>query len=402
MIEQTTRDVNGTGESQSRLGGFALIARGLPQHGVVGFGRPGTPADVTRGCHSHAEAWIDLILMAAYAPRTFQTGGLSVTLERGDLVASERFLADRWNWTYKAVRCFVTKLRAQQMLKRGATKGAGRGAAIAVLSICNYDDFQMQCQAEGRSNGRSKGRSNDDFGAQRQRSINKINNNPPIVPPGGDEAETADLQLSLDEASVAQLETSTTKKRPSMASETIDAGFEAWARVAKDFSLPACRSVSDKRRRAMAARIKAAGSVEAFEAVLRREVAASPFLRGKRPPQPGRPAFIAHVDFVLQQASWDKLVDGFYSGKRSGGARPQEPSAPSGPAAPQATAPTTPQERAAAERGMTLEAFQAMVDKARADGRVRKTQTTDSKFRIDLIGKNSDDIFGFGGRHEDA
>ncbi len=400
MIDQSPQEVNAAGGA--RTGGFALIARGLPSHDIVGFGRPGTPADTARGCHSHAEAWIDLILMAAYAPRVFQVGGLSVTLERGDLVASERFLAERWNWTYKAVRCFVTKLRAQQMLKRGATKGAGRGAAIAVLSICNYEEFQMPQDAEGRSKGRSKGRSNVDFGAQNQLSNNKINNTP-YSPPRGDEAENADLQLSLDEAVVAQLDTNTTrtsaqtKKRPAVATETIDAGFEAWARVAKDFALPACRSISDKRRRAMASRIKAAGSVEAFEAVIRREVAASPFLRGKRPPQPGRPAFIAHVDFVLQQASWDKLVDGFYSGKR--GAPPSEPAPTSTPMRP---TPTTPQERAAAERGMSLEDYQALVDKARAEGRVRKAPVTDGKFTIDLISRSGDDVFGIGGRHEDA
>ncbi len=185
----------------------------------------------------------------------------------------------------------------------------------------------------------------------------------------------------------------------------IEAGFEAWARVASDYGLPACKSVSEARRKRMAKRLKVAGGPEAFEAVLRKEIAGSGFLRGRKAPKPGHKPFKADVDFVLQDASWDRIVDGFYAD-----APGTPPAAPSGPASPsggrgaQPEVYVHPQAEDAACAGMTLEEYRANIERLRALGKVAKQRVTHNagQYRLDCSEQIGDASKSHGGRHEDA
>lgn len=159
-----------------------------------------------------------------------------------------------------------------------------------------------------------------------------------------------------------------------------DAGFEVWARVASEFGLAPCRSLSQARRAKMAARLKACGGAEQFENILRREISNSPFLRGRTPPRPGQRPFKAHVDFVLQRDSWDKLVDGFYSGGKGHEAEAKK----AVQEAPQAREMTM-EEISAHESGMTLEAYREAIAKARREGRISTQQRSlPSQFAVDF------------------
>lgn len=189
----------------------------------------------------------------------------------------------------------------------------------------------------------------------------------------------------------------------------VEAGFEAWARVAGDYGLPACKSVSETRRKRMAKRLKVAGGAEAFEAVLRREIASSRFLRGKKPPKPGSKPFKADVDFVLQDTSWDRIVDGFYADEP--GTPPAPPRTPVSPSSPKPGAPGSlpeayvhPMAEDAACAGMTLEEYQAVIARAKAAGKVRKNHPIHNagQYRLDCSEQIADAGHSHGGRHEDA
>lgn len=85
--------------------------------------------------YSKAEAWIDLIRTARYKEGTSNkmVNGQVVEWGRGDLLASVRFLKNRWNWnsTGKVTR-FLDLLEKQNMVSRKTEQG------VTVLSICNY------------------------------------------------------------------------------------------------------------------------------------------------------------------------------------------------------------------------------------------------------------------------
>jgi len=90
---------------------------------------------------SRAEAWIDLINLAAWKDRTMVESGVTVVLKRGDLLASERFLCQRWAWSRGRVQRFVSLLAAQSRVVVNRNHAAIHLGAI--VSICNYDRFQL-------------------------------------------------------------------------------------------------------------------------------------------------------------------------------------------------------------------------------------------------------------------
>lgn len=87
---------------------------------------------------SRAEAWIDLLRTARYKKGTSGkiVNGRLIEWERGELLASVRFLQDRWGWgsTGKVTR-FLEMLEKQNMVRRKTEQG------VTVLTICNYSTY---------------------------------------------------------------------------------------------------------------------------------------------------------------------------------------------------------------------------------------------------------------------
>lgn len=62
---------------------------------------------------SPQEAWIDLISMASFADRVVQLGeGRSISLYKGEILASQRQLAARWSWSPAKVNRYLHRLSA--------------------------------------------------------------------------------------------------------------------------------------------------------------------------------------------------------------------------------------------------------------------------------------------------
>lgn len=89
---------------------------------------------------SRVEAWLDLIQRAAYRSHELCINGEVVTICRGQLVASERFLEKRWGWSRTKVRRFLKELqRMGRVIVEKSDVGAHLGT---VVSLCNYDRYQ--------------------------------------------------------------------------------------------------------------------------------------------------------------------------------------------------------------------------------------------------------------------
>lgn len=96
---------------------------------------------------SRAEAWIDLVFsQAAFADYKKRIGGEVVLVARGQLIASQRFLAIRWRWSVGKVRRFLAYLKAQDMMRDESRMNAGRietDTGIGTLyTIVNYPLMQ--------------------------------------------------------------------------------------------------------------------------------------------------------------------------------------------------------------------------------------------------------------------
>ena len=92
--------------------------------------------------YSKAEAWVDLVRSASFKDRTQVFKGLTIKLKRGELIASQRFLCTRWNWSRSKVRSYLELLGKEGMISVRKTQGQ------TVLNLCNYNKFNKSYSKE--------------------------------------------------------------------------------------------------------------------------------------------------------------------------------------------------------------------------------------------------------------
>jgi hypothetical protein len=113
----------------SERGVFA-VDRGVFDHPKLCDGKPLTKL----------EAWLWLLSSAAWKPISRRISGRNIELRRGQLVASTRFLADRWQWTEPRVRRFLVLLKTDA--GDDAQIDTQTDAGITVITIRKYDRYQ--------------------------------------------------------------------------------------------------------------------------------------------------------------------------------------------------------------------------------------------------------------------
>jgi hypothetical protein len=89
--------------------------------------------------YSKAEAWIDLIQSARFEATQGKMliGVRVITYDRGELVASIRFLSGRWNWGIGKVTRFLDLLEEEEMIERRISFGQ----TIVKLTNYKYHNF---------------------------------------------------------------------------------------------------------------------------------------------------------------------------------------------------------------------------------------------------------------------
>jgi hypothetical protein len=96
---------------------------------------------------SEREAWLWLVSSAAWKPTKVRVGYKMLSLERGDLSFSERFLAEKWRWSKSKVHRFLALLEGEQMIVRKSDHGLNQ------ITICNYDKYQAPWTTTRTENG---------------------------------------------------------------------------------------------------------------------------------------------------------------------------------------------------------------------------------------------------------
>lgn len=82
------------------------------------------------------EAWCWLIENAAWKDTTVFVSGERLELKRGQLIFSQRFLAEKWKWGRQKVRTFQMRLEKCEKVTHDITHGT------TILTICNYEKYQ--------------------------------------------------------------------------------------------------------------------------------------------------------------------------------------------------------------------------------------------------------------------
>ena len=89
---------------------------------------------------TRGQAWVDLILEAAFEDHeSFATHGPS-WIKRGQLLTSQMKLASRWRWDRETVRRFLRELERHGMVRIETSKATATG--FTVITILNYEKFQ--------------------------------------------------------------------------------------------------------------------------------------------------------------------------------------------------------------------------------------------------------------------
>lgn len=121
------------------------------QKGFLGIARIffNNPLWTEERTFSKAEAWLDLIQMARWQtqPEKRFIKGISVTIQRGQLIGSRRYLGDKWGWDKNKVTRFIKYLENEKMIRCSETQ-AGTG-----IELINYDRYNKTAQEMGQEAG---------------------------------------------------------------------------------------------------------------------------------------------------------------------------------------------------------------------------------------------------------
>ena len=87
---------------------------------------------------SLSEAWLDLIQLARFDAEPTDRilpNGRQITIERGEIHASLRFLSDRWGWSVDKTLRYINRHKEKQEIKHRTQQGE------TLLMLCNYDKY---------------------------------------------------------------------------------------------------------------------------------------------------------------------------------------------------------------------------------------------------------------------
>lgn len=112
---------------------------------------------------SLGQAWVDLLLMAAWktSPRNWK--GSFITQHRGEVFTSMTALADRWGWNRKKVARFIEALERDKMVTHNVLPHG------TLITIENYTRFQGRGTAERAEDGTAEGQQRDTIEERRRR-----------------------------------------------------------------------------------------------------------------------------------------------------------------------------------------------------------------------------------------
>lgn len=135
--------------------------------------------------YSRSEAWLDLIQMAGFEDSKYILNNRAIEVQRGEIVASRRFLENRWLWGSTKVTNFLDYLKKEGMINQRQTNGQ------TIITLCNYDNYNSRQTSDDVENKpptnhrqtRGKPPTNQNKEYKESKEGKEIKENiPPIIP----------------------------------------------------------------------------------------------------------------------------------------------------------------------------------------------------------------------------
>lgn len=89
---------------------------------------------------SKAEAWVDLLMDAAFEDHEAILGNTVIPIKRGQALISQRAKAGQWGWARNTVHSFLSLLARREMVSHEMNRGPEGGYTL--VTIKNYGRFQ--------------------------------------------------------------------------------------------------------------------------------------------------------------------------------------------------------------------------------------------------------------------
>ena len=105
-----------------------------------------------------AEAWIDLIQLANWRAGRMLVGNDAIELQRGEFLASVRYLSRRWHWSTKKCWAFLKMLEGPKWKRIRKQRTTPQGN---IYLIVNYDSYQTPGNTHKTDEGNTKGDSKE-------------------------------------------------------------------------------------------------------------------------------------------------------------------------------------------------------------------------------------------------
>lgn len=235
--------------------------------------------------YSRFEAWLDLIQSARFEDTKQLIGNRFIEVKRGQILASLRFLAGRWQWSTKKVNSFLDLLIQDKMIIKETPKETGQ----TVITICNYDKYNSQIIQE-ETEKKQQGNTKETPRKQQGNKVNKDKKENNI----GDSDES--LVCGASQPHTEHIDYS----------ELVKFFNEETKGVFGTVRTP----LSDSRKGMINARIKSYGK-KTFADMIHRAYQ-SDFLKGQN-----KKGWTASFDWLIKPTNFEKVISGNYDNKNS-------------------------------------------------------------------------------------
>ncbi|GEM_PF-709888 len=128
---------------------------------------------------SRFEAWIYLLKEARFEDMKLYDGNKVITIQRGQVYASIRFLSKAFGWSTKKLLNFIDLLITDNMITKETVKETGQ----TLITICNYDRYNtldLKRETPKETIWKQQGNSKE---TKYNKDINKENKDKDIIPP---------------------------------------------------------------------------------------------------------------------------------------------------------------------------------------------------------------------------
>jgi hypothetical protein len=253
-------------------------------------------------------AWCWLIEEACFEDARVDLNGRTVTLQRGQLAHSIRFMAEAWNWKRSAVERFIERLRTETMIETATETGR------LIISICNYSRYQAKPGFTETVTGTPAGTR-----ARHERDTSETNKNQgnkgnqgnqqkedsalPRTAPSIDGVQGAEPLSPPDPPQLDLLGAPPPRPRPT---DDVPRAIEIWNQMAGRCRLPLVKTVPRLRRRDIQARLDQVGLSGWSDAVAM--VGASRNLCGDN-----SSGFKASIDYLARELNFARVMEGHYA-----------------------------------------------------------------------------------------